>query len=143
MHDAEPIDIVRDRLREIVASVLEVEKDDIESGALFYEELGISSLEKVAIAAAIEREFGALSPEDAAALTSLDAAVSVLSARATSLHGVNLIDRLVAGHVSAGRGERTSYLDPQAGEITYAGLLEAARGYAGALRAAGVPKLVL
>ncbi|UNM16581.1 AMP-binding protein [Streptomyces formicae] len=124
----------------MVASVLEVEKDDIESGALFYEELGISSLEKVAIAAAIEREFGALSPEEAAALTSLDAAVSVLSERATSLHGVNLIDRLVAGHVSAGRGERTSYLDPQAGEITYAALLEAARGYAGALRAAGVPE---
>ncbi|WP_307841365.1 AMP-binding protein [Streptomyces endocoffeicus] len=140
MRDAEPIDKVRDRLREIVASVLEVEKEDIESGALFYEELGISSLEKVAIAAAIEREFGALSTEEAAALTSLDTAVSVLSERATSLRGVNLIDHLVAGHVSAGRGERTSYLDPQAGEITYAALLEAARGYAGALRAAGVPE---
>ncbi|MDQ0765559.1 AMP-binding protein [Streptomyces canus] len=140
MRDAELIDTVRDRLREIVASVLEVEKDDIESGALFYEELGISSLEKAAIVAAIEREFGALSAEEAAALTSLDAAVSVLSERATSLRGVNLIDRLVAGHVSAGRGERTSYLDPQAGEITYAALLEAARGYAGALRAAGVPE---
>lgn len=38
------------------------------------------------------------------------------------------------------RGDRASYLDPQAGEITYAGLLEAARGYAGALRAAGVPE---
>ncbi|MBL1115258.1 AMP-binding protein [Streptomyces sp. 110] len=124
----------------MVASVLEVEKEDIESGALFYEELGISSLEKVAIAAAIEREFGALSTEEAAALTSLDTAVSVLSERATSLRGVNLIDHLVAGHVSAGRGERTSYLDPQAGEITYAALLEAARGYAGALRAAGVPE---
>jgi acyl carrier protein len=140
VRDAEPIETVHDRLREIVASVLEVEKDDIESGALFYEELGISSLEKVAIVAAIEHEFGALSPEEAAALTSLDAAVSVLSQRATSLHGVNLIDRLVAGHVSAGRGESTSYLDPQAGQITYADLLEAARGYAGALRAAGVPE---
>ncbi|MEU9270049.1 AMP-binding protein [Streptomyces sp. NPDC048251] len=140
MRDAEPIDTVLDRLREIVASVLEVEKEDIDSGALFYEELGISSLEKVAIAAAIEREFGALSAEEAAALTSLDAAVSVLSERATSLPGVSLIDRLVAGHVSAGRGERTSYLDPQAGKITYAALLEAARGYAGALRAAGVPE---
>lgn len=140
MRDAEPIDIVRDRLREIVASVLEVEKGDIESGALFYEDLGIDSLEKVEITAAIEREFGALSVEEAAALTSLDAAVSVLSERATGLHGVDLIDRLVAGHISAGRGERTSYLDPQAGEITYAALLEAARGYAGALRAAGVPE---
>ncbi|MFF3356712.1 AMP-binding protein [Streptomyces sp. NPDC002917] len=140
MRDAEPINSVLDRLREIVASVLEVEKDGIESGALFYEELGISSLEKVAITVAIEREFGALSAEEAAALTSLDAAVPVLSERATSPQGVDLIDRLVAGHVSAGRGERTSYLDPQAGEITYAGLLEAARGYAGALRAAGVPE---
>ncbi|MGW1616181.1 acyl carrier protein [Streptomyces sp. NPDC002285] len=79
MRDAEPIDTVLDRLREIVASVLEVEKEGIESGALFYEELGMSSLEKVAATVAIEREFGALSAEDAAALTSLDAAVSVLS----------------------------------------------------------------
>jgi acyl carrier protein len=140
VRDAEPIDIVRDRLRAIVASVLEVEKDGIESGALFYEDLGISSLEKVAITVAIEREFGALPAEKAAALTSLDAAVSVLSERATSPHGVDLINYLVAGHVSAGRGDSTSYLDPQAGEITYAALLEAARGYAGALRAAGVPE---
>ncbi|MDT0453780.1 AMP-binding protein [Streptomyces hesseae] len=136
----ELIDITRDRLREIVASVLEVEKEAIEPGAQFYEELGMSSLEKAAVVAAIEREFGALSAEEAAALTSLDAAVSVLSEQAASLHGVNLIDRLVAGHVSAGRGESTSYLDPQAGEIAYAALLEAARGYAGALKAAGVPK---
>ncbi|WP_338400112.1 AMP-binding protein [Streptomyces graminilatus] len=136
----EPIDIVRDRLREIVASVLEVEKEAIESGALFYEELGMSSLEKVEIVVAIEREYGALSAEEAAALTSLDAALSVLGERATSPQGVDLIDRLVACHVSAGRGERASYLDPQAGEITYAGLLEAARGYTGALRAAGVPE---
>ncbi|MCM2392717.1 AMP-binding protein [Streptomyces albipurpureus] len=137
MRDAEPIDTVPDRLREIVASVLEVEGDAFESGALFYEELGISSLEKGAITAAIEREFGALSAGEAAALTSLDAAVSVLSERAS---GVNLIGRLVAGHVCAGRGDRTSYLDPQAGEVTYAALLEAVRGYAGALRAAGVPE---
>ncbi|MFI6689375.1 AMP-binding protein [Streptomyces sp. NPDC050485] len=136
----EHIDIVRDRLREIVASVLEVDKEAIEPGALFYEELGMSSLEKVEVAAAAEREFGALSAQEAAALTSLDAAVAVLGERARSLQGVDLIDRLVAGHVSAGRGDRASYLDPQAGEITYAGLLEAARGYAGALRAAGVPE---
>ncbi|MFF7097768.1 AMP-binding protein [Streptomyces rubradiris] len=140
MSDAESIDIVRDRLREIVASVLEIEKEDIESGALFYEELGISSLEKMAIAAAIEKEFGTLSAEEAAALTSLDAAVSVLSERTTRPQGIDLIDHLVAGHVVASQGARTSYLDPQAGEITYATLLEAARGYAGALRAAGVPE---
>ncbi|MFE3585762.1 AMP-binding protein [Streptomyces vinaceus] len=140
MRDAESIDTVLDRLREIVASVLEVEKEGIKSSALFYDELGMSSLEKVAVTVAIEREFGALAAEEAAALTSLDAAVSVLSERAASLRAVDLLDHLVAGHVSAGRGERISYLDPQAGAITYAALLEAARGYAGALRAAGVPE---
>ncbi|MFJ7416270.1 AMP-binding protein [Streptomyces sp. NPDC098077] len=139
MPDSGLTEIVRGRLRKIVASVLEVEADDITSDALFYEELGISSLEKAAIAAAVEREFGALSAQDAAALTSLNTAASILSERAATLRGVNLIDLLVAGHVSAGRGGRTSYLDPQAGKISYAGLLEAARGYAGALRAAGVP----
>ncbi|MFC9620138.1 AMP-binding protein [Streptomyces sp. NPDC056930] len=137
----EHIDITRGRLREIVASVLEVDKDAIEPGALFYEELGMTSLEKVEVVVAVEREFGPLSAQEAAALTSLDAAVAVLGERARSLQGVDLIDRLVAGHdVSAGRGDRASYLDPQAGEITYAGLLEGARGYAGALSAAGVPE---
>ncbi|MGW3202130.1 AMP-binding protein [Streptomyces sp. NPDC001118] len=128
-----------DRLRAIVASVLELDEAAIEPGALFYEELGMSSLEKAEVVVAIEREFGALSVEEAAALTSLNAAVAVLGRRARSTQGADLIDLLVAGHVSAGRGDRASYLDPEAGEITYAGLLEAARGYAGALRAAGVP----
>lgn len=136
----EHIDTMRDRLREIVASVLEVEKEAIEPGAQFYAELGMSSLEKAEVVVAVEREFGPLSAQEAAAFTSLDAAVAVLGERARSLQGVDLIDRLVAGHVSAGRGDRASYLDPQAGKITYAGLLEAARGYAGALRAAGVPE---
>ncbi|MFD8897541.1 AMP-binding protein [Streptomyces ardesiacus] len=135
----EPIDKVSDRLRAIVASVLELDQAAIDPDALFYEELGMSSLEKAEVVVAIEREFGALSVEDAAALTSLDAAVAVLGRRARSTQGADLIDLLVAGHVSAGRGDRTSYLDPEAGEITYTGLLEAARGYAGALRAAGVP----
>ncbi|MFB7999748.1 AMP-binding protein [Streptomyces sp. NPDC056002] len=138
----EHIDIARDRLREIVASVLEVDKEAIEPGAQFYEELGMSSLEKTEVVVAVEREFGALSAQEAAAFTSLDAAVAVLGERARSRQGadVDLIDRLVARHVSAGRGDRASYLDPQAGAITYADLLEAARGYAGALRAARVPK---
>jgi acyl carrier protein len=135
----EHIDIARDRLREIVASVLEVEKEAITPGAQFYEELGMSSLEKVEVVVAVEREFGALSAQEAAAFTSLDAAAAVLAERARTFPDVDLVDRLVAGHVCAGRGDRPSYLDPQVGEITYAGLLEAARGYAGALRAAGIP----
>lgn len=136
----EHIDIARDRLREIVASVLEVEKEAIAPGAQFYEELGMSSLEKVEVVVAVEREFGALSAQEAVAFTSLDAAAAVLGERARTLRDVDLIDLLVAGHVCAGRGDRVSYLDPQVEEITYAGLLEAARGYAGALRAAGVPE---
>ncbi|MFJ5071565.1 AMP-binding protein [Kitasatospora sp. NPDC088556] len=136
----EHIDIARDRLREIVASVLEVDKEAIEPGAQFYEELGMSSLEKTEVVVAVEREVGALSAQEAAAFTSLDAAVTVLGERARNLQRIDLIDHLVARHVSGGRGDRASYLDPQAGEITYAGLLEAARGYAGALRAAGVPE---
>ncbi|MEE1823772.1 AMP-binding protein [Streptomyces sp. BE20] len=136
----EHIDIARDRLREIVASVLEVDKEAIEPGAQFYEELGMSSLEKTEVVVAVGREVGALSAQEAAAFTSLDAAVAVLGERARNLRGIDLIDRLVARHVSAGRGNRASYLDPQAGEITYASLLEAARGYAGALRAADVPE---
>ncbi|WP_200882688.1 AMP-binding protein [Amycolatopsis sp. MJM2582] len=138
MSDAEAVDTVLDRLRAIVASVLDVDKDDIEPDALFYEDLGITSLDKVAITAGIEREFGVLSPQESAAVTSLDTAVAVLSERATRLHEIDLIDRLVEGHVSAGRGYRTSYLDPLSGEITYAALLDAACGYAGALSAAGV-----
>ncbi|MGW7280189.1 AMP-binding protein, partial [Streptomyces sp. NPDC054844] len=130
---------MRDRLREIVASVLEMEKADIEFDALFYEDLGVDSLEKVGIVAAIERGFGVSLPhEEAAAVTSVDAAVTVLGDRATPPSGVDLIGHLVACHVSAGHSDRVAYLDPDAGEVTYAGLLEAARGYAGALRTAGV-----
>jgi acyl-coenzyme A synthetase/AMP-(fatty) acid ligase len=51
----------------------------------------------------------------------------------------DLIERLVGVHLSAGRGEHTAYADPDIGEISYRGLYEASRGYAGALRAAGVP----
>lgn len=142
MKSIDMIDTVRDihdRLRKIVASVLEVDQDAVEPAALFYEDLGMSSLEKTEVVVAVERAFGALSAEEAAAFINLDAAVAVLAERARTHQDVDLIDLLVAGHVDAGHGDRTAYLDPQAGEVTYAGLLEAARGYAGALRAAGVP----
>ncbi|MFC8125938.1 AMP-binding protein [Streptomyces sp. NPDC057302] len=134
------IDIARARLREIVASVLEVDEEAVAPGALFYEELGMSSLEKVAVVVAVEREIGALSAQEAAAFTSLDTAAAVLAARAADPQGVTLLDHLVGCHVGAGRGDRTSYLDPQVGEVTYADLWDAARGYAGTVRAAGVPR---
>ncbi|MET9661660.1 AMP-binding protein [Streptomyces sp. NPDC006510] len=141
----EPIDMINtvrdihDKLREIVASVLEVDQDAVEPGALFYEDLGMSSLEKTEVVVAVERQYGPLSAQEAAAFTSLDAAAAVLVERTGTRQDIDLVDLLVAGHVGSGRGDRTAYLDPQAGEVTYAGLLEAARGYAGALQAAGVP----
>ncbi|HYS36857.1 MAG TPA: hypothetical protein VEO01_14650, partial [Pseudonocardiaceae bacterium] len=51
----------------------------------------------------------------------------------------DLVERLVGVHLSAGRGEHIAYADPDVGEVSYRGLYEASRGYAGALRAAGVP----
>ncbi|MCQ4080922.1 AMP-binding protein [Streptomyces sp. RB6PN25] len=49
---------------------------------------------------------------------------------------MNLLERLVGVHLDRGGGDRVSYLDPDLGEVTYARLHTAARGYAGALRAA-------
>ncbi|HEX5568117.1 MAG TPA: AMP-binding protein, partial [Streptomyces sp.] len=54
--------------------------------------------------------------------------------------GTGLVARLVTTHLEADRGDRIAYTDPDAGEVSYARLHEAARGYAGALRARGVPQ---
>jgi acyl-coenzyme A synthetase/AMP-(fatty) acid ligase len=53
--------------------------------------------------------------------------------------GTDLVRRLVGRHLAAGHGGRIAYVDPDAGEISYRDLYEAARGYAGALKALGVP----
>ncbi|MEK8173876.1 AMP-binding protein [Streptomyces sp. M19] len=45
----------------------------------------------------------------------------------------------MSGHVAAGRGDVVAYVDPEAGEVGYARLLDAARGYAGALYDADIP----
>lgn len=130
---------MRDGLREIVASILEVDVVSIEADALFYEDMGVDSLEKVEIVARIESEFGlSLTPDEAAAVTSVDAAVTVLGRLAAARGGIDLVSHLAAGHVTAGHGNRVSYLDPDVGEVSYAELLAAARGYAGALRAVDV-----
>jgi acyl carrier protein len=173
-----------DRLREIVASVLEMDVGDVGSDALFYEDLGADSLEKVEITARIENEFGVhIGADDAAAIHTVDDAVTVLrgkgaldagaagagavagtgtdttaagpAATASALDGppqqgtraqhapggpaeIDLVHRLVAVHLEHGRGERPAYLDPDAGEVSYTRLYQAARGYAGALRARGI-----
>jgi acyl carrier protein len=151
---------IGDRLRDIVASILEMEPAEVEADALFYEDLGADSLEKVGITTRIESEFGvSLTAEEAAAMRTVGEAVTVLRQKPELAAGaplaepteradsapdqdadlVDLIGRLVAGHVTEGRGDRVSYLDPDVGEVSYQRLLDAARGYAGALRAAEVP----
>jgi acyl carrier protein len=131
---------LHDKLRDIVAEVLELDAGEVGSDALWYEDLGADSLEKVAVVTRIETEFGvSLAAADAAAMRSVDEAVTVLRDRRREGGTVDLVELLVAGHVAAGRGERVSYRDPDLGTVSYAALLEAARGYAGVLRDSGVP----
>lgn len=51
---------------------------------------------------------------------------------------MHLVETLVGRHLADQRGDRVCYLDAELGEVTYAGLYAAARGYAGTLRARGV-----
>lgn len=48
------------KLREIVAHVLEIDLVDVHADARFYDDLSANSLEKVEITLRIEKEFGAL-----------------------------------------------------------------------------------
>ncbi len=153
---------VEDRLRAIVASVLELEPSEVSAQASFYEDLGVDSLEKVEIAARIEAEFDiTLSADRAAALSSVEDACSLLGSndlgedlpepahptatRPTATYVGDpdrnqLVWRLLTSQLEAGRGDAPSYLDPQVGAVSYAQLSEAAGGYAGALAAAGIPR---
>ncbi|MEV6122924.1 AMP-binding protein [Streptomyces sp. NPDC052077] len=181
-----------ERLRVIVASVLELDLDSVPADASFERELKVDSLEKVEIAARVEQTLGVLlgneaissadsvldlaalisaaadapdglpgpavpsspapatatagTPTDPAAGSPASAALprtapaSPAAPRARAVTGgTGLVHRLVGRHLAAGHGERTAYLDPQLGTVRYRALYEAALGYAGALRAHGVP----
>lgn len=141
MRDAVKNDIVRGKLCEIIASVLEIDEEDVEVDALLYEDLGVDSLEKVEITARIESEFSvSLTVEESVAIRSVEDAMAVLQDKDVPVARVDLVGQLVAEHVSLGHGRRISYIDPDVGEVSYERLLQSARGYAGALRAAGVPQ---
>ncbi|MEU6732762.1 AMP-binding protein [Streptomyces physcomitrii] len=154
-----------ERLRGIVASILELDPAEVPEDARFYEDLGADSLEKTAITARVEGEFGVrLTAEDATAMGSLREAAEVLTKAARSVEpgqqaepvvelaetvdtpsrpvaeagGTDLVETLVSAHVAAGRGAVSAYVDPDVGEVGYARLLDAARGYAGALDALGI-----
>jgi acyl carrier protein len=192
---------IHDRLRAIVATVLEMDVAEVSADASFHQNLRVDSLEKVEISVRIERDFGVtLTDEEAAAMDSVrdvaaliagrasatgpatdpevpgtapgppaepgaaavpaDAALLTVPTRSTaspsaraeppdaaggadppgarSAAPVDLVARLVGGHLDTGHGDRVSYLDPDVGEVSYAQLYDAARGYAGALRALGV-----
>ncbi|MFF7725180.1 AMP-binding protein [Streptomyces sp. NPDC008001] len=142
-----------DRLREIVAFVLDIDVADVRADASFHQELKVDSLEKVEIAARIEQTFGiALGDDETAGVDSVQDALDLLAAkgcrRSESSTGAEasaaaaapaLVDRLLGAHLAAGHGERTAYTDPDAGTVSYARLHEAAQGYARALGAHGVP----
>jgi acyl carrier protein len=75
-------DVASDRLREIVAAVLEIDVAEIQADSLFYDDLAADSLEKVEIAVRIEREFGvSVDAEEGAELSSVSAALALLRAK--------------------------------------------------------------
>ncbi|HYS36856.1 MAG TPA: acyl carrier protein [Pseudonocardiaceae bacterium] len=69
-----------DRLRTIIAEILEMDVTENDVDSSFYEDLGASSLEKVAIVTRVENEFAVtLTDTEAASMTSLRSAGAVLS----------------------------------------------------------------
>jgi acyl carrier protein len=64
--------ITVDKLRELVATVLEIDIAQVTEDALFYEDLEVDSLHKTEISALVKREFDArIDPEDWAALNTI------------------------------------------------------------------------
>ncbi|MGW7412282.1 acyl carrier protein [Streptomyces sp. NPDC054863] len=71
-----------DRVRAIVAEVLEIDVESVEPDASFYDELAADSLEKVEIAVRVEREFDVpVSPDEASGMTSASAVLALLRAK--------------------------------------------------------------
>ncbi|WP_424186475.1 acyl carrier protein [Actinokineospora sp. G85] len=60
-------DEITGRVRRLVASVLEVEEDEVGPDASFHDELEVDSLQKAEIVARVEREFGVRVDVEAAA----------------------------------------------------------------------------
>ncbi|MBH1938811.1 AMP-binding protein [Streptomyces sp. AV19] len=137
-----PADDVLDRLRAIVAGVLETAPEAVEDDALFFEDLALDSLEKTEIVVRAEKEFRlTLGADEAALMRSVEESAAVLRERldAAAGTGVDPVGLLLGGHLARGRGDRTACTDPDAGDVSYARLHTAAARYAGQLAGAGVP----
>lgn len=133
------------RLRTIVADVLETDAENIEDDALFYEDLGLDSLEKTEVVVRVEREFTVrLSPVDAAAMRCVEDSAAVLEGKLNASpeaepERIDLVGRLVGLHLAEGRGELIAYTDPDLGDVSYRELYEAVLRYARTLAARDVP----
>ncbi|MFD3485635.1 AMP-binding protein [Streptomyces sp. NPDC058665] len=137
------------RLRTIVAEVLETDEASIEDDALFFEDLGLDSLEKTEVVVRVEKEFKVkLSPVDAAAMRCVEDSAAVLLGKLnnppdtgpeTAPELVGLVERLVGSHLAQGRGERIAYTDPDSGDVSYRGLHDAVVRYARTLATKGAP----
>jgi acyl carrier protein len=71
-----------ERVRAIVASLLEVDDADVTDDGDFYDDLGADSLEKVELVMRLEAEFGvSIDADTAAGLRNVDDVVEVLTQR--------------------------------------------------------------
>ncbi|MET4922667.1 AMP-binding protein [Streptomyces sp. PSRA5] len=135
------------KLRTIVAEVLETDEENVEDDALFYEDLGLDSLEKTEVVVRTEKEFKVkLSPVEAAAMRCVEDSAAVLlgklggsSRPEAGPQPVDLVERLVGVHLAQGRGERIAYTDPDTGDLSYRGLHDAVVRYAATLAAQDIP----
>ncbi len=131
--------LASEKLREIVATVLELEPSEVGESDPWVDELGMTSLEKLEAITRIQEAFGTtLTPQQAAAIGSVADALAVLAPADPEAGQVDLAGRLVRNRIDAGEGDRTAYIDPDVGRVSYTGLYAAARDYAAALRATGV-----
>lgn len=74
------------RLRHLVATVVELDVEEVGAEALFYEELEVDSLQKAEISVRVEREFGVqLRPEDTAAMRTVNDVADYLRDRGIRL----------------------------------------------------------
>ena len=132
--------LASEKLREIVAAVLELEPSEVGESDRWVDDLGMTSLEKVEAITRIQESFGtALSPQQAAAIGSMADALTALAPADDSAAAVrhDLLQRLVR-HRLAKDGDATAYTDPDVGRVSYTGLYAAARDYAARLRETGV-----
>ncbi|MFD6529621.1 AMP-binding protein [Streptomyces sp. NPDC060184] len=131
-----------EKVREIVATVLELETSEVGELDGWADELGMTSLEKVEIITRIQEGFGiTLPPRHSSRIGSVADALTALGAAGgagpTPAGTHDLIERLV-GHRLATGADATAYVDPDVGRVRYTDLHAAAHDYAAVLRRRGV-----